>query len=229
MITGSGLLAKAFTAEFAGARDVWVYAAGVSNSGCKDPAEFERERVRLTHALAEAVDAKAFVYFSTCSIDDPAAAHTGYVQHKVRMEHLVAEHPGYIIARLPQLAGHTPNPHTLLNYLHARISRSESFVAWKNATRNVMDVEDVRAAVSRVVARPDRRITINVANPFANSVSQIVHALETVTGKTAVVDWLATGASYAIDVTAMLSIYREAGLHFDDAYLLRTIQKYYGS
>lgn len=229
MITGSGLLARTFAPDFANARDVWVYAAGVSNSGCKDPAEFDRERMRLSNALAEAADAKAFVYFSTCSIGDPAAVNSDYVRHKVAMEGLVAAHPGFIIARLPQMAGHTPNPHTLLNYLYARISRSERFVAWKNATRNVMDVEDVQAAVARLVDGPDRQITVNVANPLGNSVSEIVHTLEKVTGKTAVVDWRDTGAGYAIDVGALSPIYRELALRFDNEYLLRTIRKYYGS
>jgi nucleoside-diphosphate-sugar epimerase len=229
MIIGSGLLAKAFTADFADARDVWIYAAGVSNSGCKDPAEFERERIRLTDALHSAATADAFVYFSTCSIGDPAAVHSHYVRHKIEMEALVGQHPGFVIARLPQIAGHTPNPHTLLNYLFARISRSESFVAWKNATRNVIDVADVYAAVARLIAAPARRITVNVANTRGHSVSEIVNALEAVVGKPAVVDWMDTGASYEIDVMDMMPIYRELALRFDETYLLRTIRKYYGS
>ena len=100
-------------------------------------------------------------------------------------------------------------------------------MAWKNATRNVIDIDDVRAAVARLMREPARRI--NVANPANNSVSEIVEAFEKVTGKTAVVDWMETGAGYAIDVAAMRPIYRELRLPFDDGYLLRAIQKYYGS
>ena len=144
MIIGSGLLAKAFTRRYADSAAVWIYAAGVSNSSCSDETEYERERERLTKALADGAAADAFVYFSTCSIGDPTAANSFYVRHKIRMEALVATHRRHVIVRLPQIAGATPNPHTLLNYLFARVSRSEAFTAWRNASRNVIDIDDRR-------------------------------------------------------------------------------------
>lgn len=61
------------------------------------------------------------------------------------MEALVTHHPRHLILRLPQVAGRTPNPHTLLNYLYARISRGESFRLWRNARCNIIDVDDVAA------------------------------------------------------------------------------------
>ena len=88
MIVGSGLLARAFAARFSDDRAVWIYAAGVSNSGCRDPQEFERERARLRTALDDCVPAEAFVYFSTCSVYDPASLDSDYVQHKLRRDAL---------------------------------------------------------------------------------------------------------------------------------------------
>ena len=64
MIIGSGLLARAFADQFAHAVNMWIYAAGVSNSGCSDPCEFDRERTRLSDALRPAKGADTFVYFS---------------------------------------------------------------------------------------------------------------------------------------------------------------------
>ena len=228
MVIGSGLLAKAFADRFGQPPGTWIYAAGVSNSGCTDPVEFERERVRLARALDEGRGADAFVYFSTCSIGDPAAAASDYVRHKMAMEALVAAHPRHIIARLPQIAGHTPNPHTLLNFLHASISRSERFTVWRNASRNIIDVDDVARIVGRLVDQPQARaITVNVANTASTPVPEIVAAMERALGKPAVADWRETGSAYEIDVSGIAPVIDELGLRFDGEYLPRIIHKYY--
>lgn len=143
MIIGSGLLGRAFSASYTHRNDVCVYAAGVSNSNITDKSEFAREQLRLTAALAAAKDVSVFVYFGTCSVLDPEAYHTQYVQHKLAMERLVQTHSNYLILRLPQVAGQTPNPHTLLNFVYSRIIRSEAFVVWRTARRNIIDIDDV--------------------------------------------------------------------------------------
>ena len=228
MIVGSGLLATAFADRFSADPEVCIYAAGVSNSACTDPAEFARERARLEASLESASDADAFVYFSTCSIDDLNATDSHYVRHKISMEALVGAHRRCLIVRLPQIAGLTPNPHTLLNYLHARVVRSEHFTAWRHATRNVIDVDDVAATVTHVVTAEERRgLTLNVANPRTASVEDIVTAFEQVAGKVAVVSWIDAGKPYSIDVGAVLQVYAALGLTFDDGYLLRILRKYY--
>ena len=86
MIIGSGLLARAFTPAFLNRDEVCIYAAGVSNSNCTDAREFEREHQRLGDALQQSKDLDAFVYFGSCSVFDPHAQKTPYVQHKLMME-----------------------------------------------------------------------------------------------------------------------------------------------
>jgi nucleoside-diphosphate-sugar epimerase len=152
MIIGSGLLARSFAAEFSKRSDVLIYAAGVSNSGCKDPGEFARERLRRTNALAQTKPEVTFVDFGTCSAVDPQTRHSPYVQHKIAMEQLSFSHPRHLIIRLPQIAGKSPNPHARLNYLYARISRSESFELWLKAKRNIIDVDDVVTIASHLLA-----------------------------------------------------------------------------
>jgi nucleoside-diphosphate-sugar epimerase len=224
------LLAKAFSTRYGGSETVWIYAAGVSNSGCVDPHEFERERTRLTEALGNGGQASAFVYFSTCSISDPVAAGSAYVQHKREMEKLVSQHPGFVVVRSPQVAGRTPNPHTLLNYLYARITRSERFPVWIHAKRNIIDVDDVAAIVEEMLKDPgERRITVNVASPVSHSILAIVAALEKVTGKRAVTKLVDDGAPYAIDTSAIGPIIGRLGLAFDDEYIVRVARKYYGA
>jgi len=229
MLIGSGLLAQAFASTFSDREDVCIYAAGVSNSSCTDTLEFQRERKRLADALQQARNVDAFVYFGTCSVDDPEAQNTPYVLHKLAMEQLVSAHPRHLILRLPQVAGITPNPHTLLNFLYARISRSESFQLWRNAKRNIIDVDDV-AAISRQLISDNtlRSVTINIANPTNYPMMDIVHAMEKAVGKRAVYNVLERGSGYPIDIRMMLPAMDAAGVKFGNDYLERVIGKYYG-
>jgi len=230
VIIGSGLLAQAFAPTFSQRDDVCIYAAGVSNSSCNDKQEFERERKRLSEALQQMAQANVFVYFGTCSIIDPDVQDTPYVRHKLAMEQLVAAHPHYLILRLPQVAGKTPNPHTLLNYLYARISRSEAFSLWRNARRNIIDVADVTAIASLLIADPAaRNNTFNIANPVSYPMSDIVVAMEKAVGKRAIYGIVERGAGYAIDTRAIPPVLDAAGVKFGDDYLERVTKKYYGN
>jgi nucleoside-diphosphate-sugar epimerase len=229
MLIGSGLLAQAFAPLHVHLQNVCIYAAGVSNSTCTDINEFSREHRRLSAALQQAAHADAFVYFGTCSVDDPEARNTSYVEHKLAMEHLVSTFPKHLILRLPQVAGKTPNPHTLLNYLHNRISRSEAFCLWRNASRNIIDVDDVASITSQLIADPGmRNVTINVANTRSYPMPRIVSAMEKAIGKPAIYEIADRGAGYHIDNHFILPVLNAAGVKFDDDYLDRVIDKYYG-
>lgn len=229
MIVGSGLIARAFAVHQDALAGTCVYAAGVSNSSCNDLREFERERQRMLAAIADVSAEDLFLYFSTCSIDDPAAQGSAYVLHKKAMEKLVAERKRHLILRLPQLAGATPNPHTLLNYLYARIVRSERFTIWTGATRNIIDVDDVASiATDLVVAEKACGETINIANSENSSIFDIVRSMESVLGHRAIFDIIDRGASYAIAVDRIQAALRRCRIAFSGDYLLRTIGKYYG-
>lgn len=229
MLIGSGLLAQAFTIPFSQRDDVCIYAAGVSNSSCTDVQEFARERKLLSETLEKAKHVGVFVYFGTCSVADPEARNTPYVQHKLAMEQLVAAHPRHLILRLPQVAGKTPNPHTLLNYLYASISRSEAFNLWKNAKRNIIDISDVAAITGQFIADDAaRNITINIANPNSYSMIDIVGAMERAVGKRAIYYLVERGSEYAIDTNAVLPVLENAGVKFESDYLEKVMRKYYG-
>jgi nucleoside-diphosphate-sugar epimerase len=228
MIIGSGLLAKSFAPALCQREDICIYSAGVSNSSCSEVKEFERERLRLSAALQQAEAMDAFVYFGTCSVFDPEARETAYVRHKLAMERLVMVHPRHLILRLPQVAGKTSNPHTLLNYLYARISRSESFHLWSNAWRNIIEVDDVATIIERLIADPAMRgLTLNVANPSSSPISDIVAAMEKVVGKRAIYEVVERGSDYTIDTREILPVMDAAGVKFGDGYLERVISKYY--
>jgi nucleoside-diphosphate-sugar epimerase len=124
MIVGNGLIAKAFYDNYANRDDVLIFASGVSNSSNIDPKEFIREKTLLKSFLTER---KKIVYFSTCSIEDPSLENSPYILHKLEMEELVKGVNDYLIFRLPQLAGKTDNPNTLLNFLYRKIKKSGIF------------------------------------------------------------------------------------------------------
>lgn len=228
MIVGRGLLATTFREGAQARPGLVVHAAGVSNSQCSDPREFERERLALQRTLEAGAGADCLLYFSTCSIEDPASAHTPYVQHKVAMEALVRAHPRHLVLRLPQLAGRTPNPHTLLNYLYARIARGERFAIWARARRNVLDCEDARTVGLAIVDAGVRRQTVAVAATRDWSSEEIVATMERVTRGHAVYDVLDKGAAYPIDVAPIRRFLDAAGLAFGPDYLERVVEKYYG-
>lgn len=230
MIVGTGLIARAFAPHVAKLDGICVYAAGVSNSACTDAREFERERLRVDAALAATPKLDRFVYFSTCSIADPAARDTGYVRHKLAMEARVRERERHLVLRLPQLAGATPNPHTLLNYLYARIVRSERLDVWRGAARNIIDVDDVvRIALDLLHVENANGETIDIASTVNTPILDIVATMERTTGHRAVFDIIERGAGYAIDVGRTTAARRRCGVQFDVGYLERTLRKYYAS
>lgn len=229
MIIGSGLIARGFFSHAQALCDVCIYAAGVSNSSCNDSSEFLRDRERLRQAISSTKHSTLFVYFSTCSIEDPSVQDNRYVLHKSGLEELVREHESHLVVRLPQVAGRTPNPHTILNYLYARVSRSERFDLWRSACRNVIDIEDVVRTVLYLVCEEHAcRETINVANTRNSTMLEIVAALEQVTGRPALYNLIDRGAAYSIDTTRVAASIQKCGIVFDETYLIRTVEKYYG-
>ena len=228
-VIGSGLLATAFSTQGIGVPNIFVYAAGVSNSSCTDPFEFNRERERLIEALKVGEQSDGFVYFSTCSIVDPDSENSPYIRHKKEMEELTSSHRKFLIVRLPQVAGRTPNPHTLLNYLYTRVSRSERFIVWAHATRNIIDIDDAVTIVRELLRDGNSRQTmVNVANSRSYNIRDIVAMMEKVVGKRAIIEMIAKGVPYTIDTSGIAPIVRDLKLAFDNCYLERVMRKYYG-
>ncbi len=229
MIVGSGMMARALGPAFGARDDVLVCAAGVSNSGCSDSVEFAREAARLRAAFDSAGDDVTVVYLGTCSAGAPGAEHSPYVRHKLAMERIVRERPRHLVLRLPQVAGITPNPHTLLNWLHARIARSERFDLWRHAMRNVVDSDDVARVAPLLVDAPAlRNAVVDVAAPTSHGMPAIVAAMERVVGKPAVFESIDRGGGEALDPQPMAAWWALAGVSFGDGYLDRVLIRYYG-
>jgi nucleoside-diphosphate-sugar epimerase len=120
------------------------------------------------------------------------------------------------------VAGQTSNPHTLLNYLHSRVSRSEGVDIWTHARRNVIDVADVATAVDWLLDHAQNE-TVDIAAPQDYSVREIVSALEHATGKRARCAEVDAGRAYKIDHSRIA----EAPIDFCGDYLGSVIRRYY--
>ena len=121
----------------------------------------------------------------------------------------------YAELRLPQVAGVTPNPHTLLNYLHARIARGERFAVWRHARRNVIDCEHVRALGFAAIEAGWRSRTVNIACTRDYAMTEIVGTMERVVRGHAVYDLLDRGAAYVVDVEPLRPLLAAAQVRFN--------------
>lgn len=227
MIVGTGLIASAFFPLAEQLNDVCIYAAGVSNSNCSDQKEFLRDELRLTNTLNQFNKNDIFVYFSTCSIFDPEAVNTFYVQHKLKMELIVQMHPKFLVLRLPQVVGKTSNPYTLLNFLFAHISCSKRFGLWQNAKRNIIDVDDLVLTTLELIKTFDKKMVYNVANPKNYSMKDIVSEMGTILGIEPIYDLVDRGTDYTIDIGESLPAMLNSGVDFSEGYLNRVLTKYY--
>ena len=222
------MLAKGFSKLSISENKICVYAYGVSDSRCTDQKAFLRESAALKDALISHPDT-IFIYFGSCSVDDPEMIGSPYIDHKLRMESLVSAHvERSLIIRLPQVAGFTKNKSNLLSFLADHIQHQKSFDLWLNASRNIIDVDDVVATVKVLIE--DTGATnkkYNIASTVSHQVAEIVAAMENVLGKKAIFHEKLKGTKSHIDLSRTVKYLEAARIKFDDDYLLKVISKYY--
>jgi nucleoside-diphosphate-sugar epimerase len=226
MIIGSGLLARAFAPRFHDVQGVTLFASGVSNSQESSPHAFERERELLQTAI-EAGPAR-LVYFGSCNVANPAQL-SAYFEHKRAMELLVTATQGGLVLRLPQVVGHTQNPHTLTNFLRDRIVADEPFTIWTRARRNLIDIDDVVAIGTWLItyAPADERC-VSIATPHSLSMPQIVRIFENTLGRKARVIEEDRGDQMHVDISRASQVADSLGLNMNEGYTESLIRKYYG-
>jgi hypothetical protein len=225
MIVGNGLIAKAFYENYANNDDVLIFASGVSNSSNTDPKEFLREKTLLESHLAEE---KKIVYFSTCSIEDPSLEKSPYILHKLQMEELVKGVNDYLIFRLPQLAGKTDNPNTLLNFLYRKINNQEFFEIYAKASRNIVDIDDIKSIASYIINGNQTKNNIeNLAQPIYINVTELVNLFENILSKKALYKVEDNGSVYHVKNTLMLEVANKLNINFNSDYMKKILMKYY--
>jgi len=173
-VIGSGMLAKAFLAANLDNDNLLFFCSGVSNSGTSSAGEFERERALLLEALARYSESK-IIYFSSCAA---GAIESPYYRHKKAMEVLVeSSAQRYLIVRLPQVVGLTRNT-TLVSFIAANIRNRTPITVFKNARRNLIDIDDVVRLTLYLASQ--NNMVINVTNANMVSVEEIVSLISSI-------------------------------------------------
>jgi nucleoside-diphosphate-sugar epimerase len=228
MVLGDGLMARALLPDWAQRADICIFARGVSDSGCTDPAAFRREQGLIDAALAAHASTDAFVYFGTCSANAAPEHRSAYVRHKVAMEQRVLAHPRGLVLRLPQVAGRGGNPRTLLNHLGAQIASGNPFEVWARARRRVIDIDDVARLTRALIATGARGRIVDLAPPRGHRVEEIVQALEDALGCPARYRIVDQGHDEPADAHLAVQLGATCGVRFDTDYLRRIVMRRHG-
>ncbi len=225
MIVGRGLIANAFE-KVQMSDDVLVFASGVSNSKETNPLQFEREANLLKRVIQENPKSK-LVYFSTASVLDPQLNTEPYASHKLRCEELIRMHcPRHLILRVTNVVGKSGNPNTVFKFFVDNIRSETSFELWRNACRNLVDIEDVVRITRALLATNKPAETFLLANPVNHAVPELVATLEQKLGKRAVCTHTDKGSCALYEMNETVAFYNAIGFSFPPDYLQKLIERY---
>ncbi|MDM1040619.1 MULTISPECIES: NAD-dependent epimerase/dehydratase family protein [Empedobacter] len=222
MIIGRGLIANLFTEV--DLDEVVFFASGVSNSSETRKGEFLREQNLVEDTLANNPE-KLFVYFSTCSIYDSSKYNSLYVLHKLHIEEVIKQNTAnYLILRISNVVGIGGNPNLLMNYLYRQIMTNQQLNVHKYATRNLIDVEDVKDITLQYIQSNRWNRIVNVAYGENYFIPEIVEAFEEILQKPAMKLMENKGEHYSIDIH---ELQYQFSIQDKEAYLNNLIKKYY--
>jgi nucleoside-diphosphate-sugar epimerase len=227
MVIGNGMIAKRFE-RYNTDNDFIIFASGVSDSTTTDAAAFSREENLLRNTIASNQE-KTLVYFSTCSIYDPSMHQSTYVLHKLKMEEIItANAKKYTIFRVSNPIGRTSNTHTVFNFFIQHILQKQPFAAWKYASRNLLDIDDMFAICDHLLKKKlFLNSVVNIANPVNYPVTTIITAIESHFHTKGIYTFAEKGNSPLIDTTAIQPFFRELNINFNELYLPRLLDKYF--
>ena len=224
MVVGNGLLAKAFS-EYSNNNDVIIYASGVSNSTEKSKEVFQRETNLLKECISKNKN-KLIIYFSTCSVSDVDLKGSDYVLHKLNTEKFIQNNVDkFIIFRLPIVVGKTDNKFTLFNFFKNKISKNEEVTIQKNATRYLVDIDDVFKVLSKVI-NSNQFTNCIIECSFSQKISVIsmVDIIKKVYNSSSEISLTEGGGNYDVD-NSMISPFLDDKMH-DENYNESIIKKY---
>jgi nucleoside-diphosphate-sugar epimerase len=153
-----------------------------------------------------------------------------YIKHKLEMESLLKSHDGnHLILRLPQVVGKGGNPHTITNFIRDRLIGGEKFTVWANASRIIVDVDDVRALADHFIADPaSRNRAINIFPPVHTGAVELVRMMERILDRKGCYEVANVGSSIDLDQPDIMQAAAACGIRFTPDYPEQVLRKYYG-
>ena len=227
MIVGNGLIASLFTE--CDQENIIFFASGVSNSLENKKEEFLREENLIRKTIAENPN-KVFIYFSTCSIYDSSKVESQYVLHKLKMEQIIIQLcPQYLILRLSNAVGNGGNPNLLMNYLVRSVKNNEIINVHTKATRNLIDVEDIKNITNQLIDKQYFNKIINIAYPENYTIIEILEIMEKFYQTKLYLNLVKSGSGYGIDTHDVESYFIQHALTNKETYLHKILEKYYSN
>lgn len=227
MIVGNGLIASLFTE--CDQENIIFFASGVSNSLETKKEEFLREENLIKKTITENPN-KVFIYFSTCSIYDSSKVESQYVLHKLKMEQIIIQLcPQYLILRLSNAVGNGGNPNLLMNYLVRSVKNNEIINVHTKATRNLIDVEDIKNITNQLIDKQYFNKIINIAYPENYTIIEILEIMEKFYQTKLYLNLVKSGSGYAIDTHDVESYFIQHALTNKETYLHKILEKYYSN
>ena len=227
MIVGNGLIASLFTE--CDQENIIFFASGVSNSLETKKEEFLREENLIKKTITENPN-KVFIYFSTCSIYDSSKAESQYVLHKLKMEQIIIQLcPQYLILRLSNAVGNGGNPNLLMNYLVRSVKNNEIINVHTKATRNLIDVEDIKNITNQLIDKQYFNKIINIAYPENYTIIEILEIMEKFYQTKLYLNLVKSGSGYGIDTHDVESYFIQHALTNKETYLHKILEKYYSN
>ena len=227
MIIGNGLIASLFTE--CDQENIIFFASGVSNSLETKKEEFLREENLIKKTITENPN-KVFIYFSTCSIYDSSKVESQYVLHKLKMEQIIIQLcPQYLILRLSNAVGNGGNPNLLMNYLVRSVKNKEIINVHTKATRNLIDVEDIKNITNQLIDKRYFNKIINIAYPENYTIIEILEIMEKFYQTKLYLNLVKSGSGYAIDTHDVESYFIQHALTNKETYLHKILEKYYSN
>jgi nucleoside-diphosphate-sugar epimerase len=222
MIIGRGLLASQFINY--DSEEVVFFASGVSNSSEIRKEEFLREQNLVEETIINYSD-KLFIYFSTCSIYDSSKYNSPYVLHKLHTEEIIKDKStNYLILRVSNAVGKGGNPNLLMNYLFRQIINNKELTIHRYATRNLIDVEDVKNITLKYINERKWNRIVNVAYSENFTIPEIINEFESVLNINSKINIIEVGEHYSIDINEL--DYKFIS-NSKKEYLINLITKYY--
>lgn len=184
-VIGSGMMAQAFDAIATDKASAIICASGVADSQTADSSAFRREHELLTKLARKASTTHStLVFLSSAPVygespgfraeADPTSPTTPYGRHKLECERLVSNSGArYLILRLPNVVGSGGHPRQLIPALIAQ-SMSGSVVVRTDATRDLLDVDDLVGITAGLLRSRAQDLILNVASGVSTPVSMLV-------------------------------------------------------
>jgi len=217
MIVGNGMIAKSLCTI--DSDDVVFFASGVSNSMCKDIAEYDRE-IKL---LKDSIDLnRTFVYFS--SIEE-YILNDQYLQHKRDVQSIIKERTdNFIIIKVPQLIGQSGNSNNFINYIYNSIWNNEVFNVILTK-RSLLDVDDLVKILSYLLDQNFKGLfSINYIK--LESVIGYIEIIENLLGKKAKIGTITTVHQNISKNSTFVTSVIDKNVANLEHYNLKVIQKY---